>query len=101
MKMLILTFKDHSTKRKRTNPCIQLPSGAPLAGGTTDLELSPLHGLAEYWPYSFKMSPKIAISMNDTDYANNADSLWGWGASVEHPFFLRVSNIQYSSRETE
>lgn len=39
--------------------------------------------------------------MNDTDYANNADSLWGWGASVEHPFFLRVSNIQYSSRETE
>lgn len=47
------------------------------------------------------MSPKIAISMNDTDYANNADSLWGRGASVEHPFFLRVSNIQYSSRETE
>lgn len=72
-----------------------------MAGGTTVLELGPLHGLAEYWPYSLKMSPKIAISMNDTDYANNADSLWGWGASVEHPFFLRVSNIQYSSRETE
>lgn len=33
------------------------------------LELSLLHILAEYWPYSFKMRPKIAISMNDTDYA--------------------------------
>lgn len=66
MKMLILTFKDHSIKRKKKPiPCIQLPNGAPLAGRTTNLELSLLHILAEYWPYSFKMSPKIAISMND------------------------------------
>lgn len=74
MKMLILTFKDHSTKRERTNPLYSVTQWAPLAGGSTDLELSPLHGLAEYWSYSFKMSPKIAISLNDTDYANNADS---------------------------
>lgn len=69
MKMLILTFKDHSIKRKRTNPLYSVTNGAPLAGRTTNLEIGLLHILAEYWPYSFKMSPKIAISMNDTDYA--------------------------------
>lgn len=39
MKMLILTFKDHSIKRKKKPiPCIQLPNGAPLAGRTTNRE---------------------------------------------------------------
>lgn len=67
MKMLILPFKDHSSKR--TNPLYSVTQWGALAGRTTYLELSLLHILAEYWPYSFKMSPKIAISMNDTDYA--------------------------------
>lgn len=65
-----LTFKDHSIKRK-SKPvlCIQLPSGVPIVRGTTDLELGPPHVPASYWPYSFKVSPKFARSMDDTDYA--------------------------------
>lgn len=48
------------------------------------------------------MIPKIAISMNDTDYANNADSWFFVGRGLcRAPFFLRVSDPQYSSWETE
>lgn len=61
MKMLILTFKDHSIKRKRTNPLYSVNQWGAVGRQN--------YILAEYWPYSFKMSPKIAISMNDTDYA--------------------------------
>lgn len=47
------------------------------------------------------MRPKIAISMNDTDHDKQCWFFFvGGGPLVAHPFF-RVSNIQYSSRETE
>lgn len=69
MKMLILTFKDHSIKRKRTNPLYSVTQWGAVGRQNYIPELCLLHILAEYWPYSFKMSPKVAISMNDTDYA--------------------------------
>lgn len=69
MKMLILTFKDHSIKRQRTNPLYSVAHwGAVGRQSYTPGTRSAIYS-CRILAYSFKMSPKIAISMNDTDYA--------------------------------
>lgn len=55
MKMLILTFKDHSIKRKKkTNPLYSVTQWGAVGRQNYKPGTRSVHTLAEPWPYSFK-----------------------------------------------